>query len=98
MACFKILLNQKILGSEIWTDETKPTSVDVIVANLISGHLLPSARIWITTRPAAANQIPREYVDRVREVRGFAEPQKRDYFMKRFGNDETKASRIYSHI
>uniref|UniRef100_UPI003AABF05F NACHT, LRR and PYD domains-containing protein 3-like n=1 Tax=Centroberyx gerrardi TaxID=166262 RepID=UPI003AABF05F len=84
-------------NNEIWTDVTESTSVDVLLTNLIKGKLLPSARLWITTRPAAANQIPPECVDMVTEVRGFTDPQKEEYFRKRF-RDEEQASRIISHI
>ncbi|CAL8240301.1 unnamed protein product [Merluccius merluccius] len=83
--------------NQIWTDVTAPTSVDVLLTNLIRGDLLPSARIWITTRPAAANQIPAECVGRVTEVRGFTDPQKEEYFRKRF-RDETLARKIISHV
>ncbi|XP_041814083.1 NLR family CARD domain-containing protein 3-like [Chelmon rostratus] len=84
-------------NNEILTDVTESTSVDVLLTNLIRGKLLPSARLWITTRPAAANQIPPECVDVVTEVRGFTDPQKEEYFRKRFCNEE-QASRIISHI
>ncbi|XP_056446212.1 NACHT, LRR and PYD domains-containing protein 12-like isoform X2 [Gadus chalcogrammus] len=84
-------------NNQTWTDVTKPTSVDVLLTNLIMGDLLPSARIWITTRPAAANQIPAECVDMVTEVRGFTNPKKEEYFRKRF-REETLASTIISHI
>uniref|UniRef100_A0A8C5BTV8 Uncharacterized protein n=2 Tax=Gadus morhua TaxID=8049 RepID=A0A8C5BTV8_GADMO len=84
-------------NNPIWTDFTEPTSVDVLLTNLIRGNLLPSARIWITTRPAAANQIPADCVDRVTEVRGFTDPQKEGYFRKRF-REEKLASTIFSHI
>ncbi|KAJ3582412.1 hypothetical protein NHX12_000640, partial [Muraenolepis orangiensis] len=84
-------------NNPIWTDVTKSTSVDILLTNLIRGDLLPSARIWITTRPAAANQIPAECVDMVTEVRGFTDPQKEEYFRKRF-REEPLASRIISHI
>uniref|UniRef100_A0A672HNK9 NACHT domain-containing protein n=1 Tax=Salarias fasciatus TaxID=181472 RepID=A0A672HNK9_SALFA len=83
--------------TDFLTDIRKPTSVDVLLTNLIRGKLLPSARLWITTRPAAANQIPADCVDRVTEVRGFTDPQKEEYFRRRF-REEEQASRIISHI
>uniref|UniRef100_A0A8C3AJ86 Uncharacterized protein n=1 Tax=Cyclopterus lumpus TaxID=8103 RepID=A0A8C3AJ86_CYCLU len=83
-------------NNEVLTDVTESTSVDVLLTNLIKGKLLPSARLWITTRPAAANQIPLDCVDLVTEVRGFTDPQKEDYFTKKFR--EEQVSRIISHI
>ncbi|XP_022594217.1 NLR family CARD domain-containing protein 3-like [Seriola dumerili] len=84
-------------NTEILTDVTESTSVDVLLTNLIRGKLLPSARLWITTRPAVANQIPPECVDMVTEVRGFTDPQKEEYFRKRF-TDRQLGNKIISHI
>uniref|UniRef100_A0A3P8U1J7 B30.2/SPRY domain-containing protein n=1 Tax=Amphiprion percula TaxID=161767 RepID=A0A3P8U1J7_AMPPE len=84
-------------NNEVLTDVRESTSVDVLLTNLIRGKLLPSARLWITTRPAAANQIPPDCVDMVTEVRGFTDPQKEEYFRKRF-RDEEQASSIISHM
>uniref|UniRef100_A0A673A7Z5 NACHT, LRR and PYD domains-containing protein 12-like n=1 Tax=Sphaeramia orbicularis TaxID=375764 RepID=A0A673A7Z5_9TELE len=84
-------------NTQILTDVTESTSVDVLLMNLIRGNLLPSARLWITTRPAAANQIPAQCVDMVTEVRGFTDPQKEEYFRKRF-TDEEQTNTIISHI
>ncbi|KAJ4945460.1 hypothetical protein JOQ06_023145 [Pogonophryne albipinna] len=84
-------------NNEVVSDVSQQSSVNVLLTNLIRGKLLPSALVWITSRPAAANQIPPECVDRVTEVRGFTDAQKEEYFRRR-SSDEDLSSRIISHI
>ncbi|XP_051737343.1 protein NLRC3-like [Ctenopharyngodon idella] len=83
--------------NETLRDANKKKSVDVLLMNLIAGKLLPSALIWITSRPAAAELVPSECVHRVTEVRGFNEPQKEEYFRKRI-SDQSLANKIISHL
>ncbi|XP_067222610.1 NACHT, LRR and PYD domains-containing protein 3-like isoform X2 [Chanodichthys erythropterus] len=83
--------------SRILNNVEERSTVDVLFTSLVKGKLLPSALIWVTSRPAAANQIPPQYVGLFTEVRGFTDQQKEDYFKKRI-KDETQASRIISHI
>ncbi|CAI5657710.1 unnamed protein product [Oreochromis niloticus] len=84
--------NRKLLS-----DVTQKSSVSQLLTNLIQGNLLPSALVWMTSRPAAANQIPPTCVDRLTEVRGFTDAQKEEYFRRRF-SDEELSSRIISHM
>ncbi|XP_056911255.1 NLR family CARD domain-containing protein 3-like isoform X2 [Takifugu flavidus] len=82
---------------QLISDVTQVSSVGVLLVNLIQGNLLPSALIWITSRPAAAHQIPPSCVDRITDVRGFTDSQKEEYFRRRF-SDEDLSKRIISHI
>ncbi|XP_049331699.1 protein NLRC5-like [Astyanax mexicanus] len=83
--------------NEIWNNVSLPAPLDVVMTNLIKGNLLPSALIWITSRPAAASKIPPDCINRVTEVRGFNDDQKEEYFRKRI-KDKKLAQDIIDHI
>ncbi|XP_059187123.1 NACHT, LRR and PYD domains-containing protein 12-like [Centropristis striata] len=78
-------------------DITKLTTLDVLLTNLISGNLLHKASIWITSRPAAATKIPPEVFNRVTEVRGFDDGQKKEYFQKKV-TDKNMSQKILNHL
>uniref|UniRef100_A0A3B3QCR6 B30.2/SPRY domain-containing protein n=2 Tax=Paramormyrops kingsleyae TaxID=1676925 RepID=A0A3B3QCR6_9TELE len=84
-------------NNESWFDVTEKTSLDALLTNLIKGDLLPSSLLWITSRPAATNQIPPECIDQVTEIRGFSDAQKEEYFRKRF-SDQSLTERIIRHV
>ncbi|CAM4574098.1 unnamed protein product [Leuciscus chuanchicus] len=79
-----------------FTDVHKKTTVSKIITSLIKRHLVPSALIWITSRPAAASLIPRNYIDQVTEVRGFNDEQKEQYFIN--NSSPEVAGNLISHI
>uniref|UniRef100_W5KYK3 Uncharacterized protein n=1 Tax=Astyanax mexicanus TaxID=7994 RepID=W5KYK3_ASTMX len=88
---FRIPLN---FNQKRLSDVTEKAKIEVLITNLIKGHLLPSALIWITSRPATADQIPNTY--RVTELRGFGDVEKEEYFKKRLPKEQAK--RLISHI
>ncbi|RVE60743.1 hypothetical protein OJAV_G00184130 [Oryzias javanicus] len=85
-------------NSRTITSIRERTSVENLLVNLIKANILPNANIWITSRPAAANQIPTKCVDIVMEIKGFNDAQKVEYFKKRLHPDLSLAERVISHI
>ncbi|XP_039513146.1 NACHT, LRR and PYD domains-containing protein 12-like [Pimephales promelas] len=83
--------------NETLSDVSSPASLDVLLTNLMKGNLLPSALVWITSRPAAASKIPPDCIDRLTEIQGFSDAQKQEYFRKRF-KDEKMANEIIDHV
>ncbi|XP_048010482.1 NACHT, LRR and PYD domains-containing protein 3-like [Megalobrama amblycephala] len=81
---------------DTFTDLKEKTTISKIITNLIKTHLVPSALIWITSRPAAASLIPRDYIDKVTEVRGFNDDQKVQYF--KTNSSPEVSDNIISHI
>ncbi|XP_058623722.1 protein NLRC3-like isoform X2 [Onychostoma macrolepis] len=79
------------------TDIHDPASVSDLLTNLIMRNLLPNAQIWITSRPAAANQIPDGFIDRVTEIQGFNDQQKEEYFRKSI-SDQRMSDKVIRHI
>nr|UTQ10231.1 NLRP12-like protein 1 [Ctenopharyngodon idella] len=79
-----------------FTNVKEKTTLSKIITNLFKTHLVPSALIWITSRPAAAGLLPRNYINQVTEVRGFNDEQKEQYFNK--NSSPEVAGNIIRHI
>lgn len=84
-------------GGMIVSDIVQPSTVDVLLTNLIKGNLLPNALLWVTSRPAAVSQIPSKYVDQMTEVQGFTDQQREEYFKKKFSS-VNQAKEIISRL
>nr|XP_061796629.1 NACHT, LRR and PYD domains-containing protein 3-like [Nerophis lumbriciformis] len=89
--CFKMDLQNH---TKVDIDVKKAYPLEVLLAHLVKGNLLPCARVWITTRPASARDIHSDFIDSRTEVRGFTDSQRLEYFRKRFPNEE----RVIEHI
>ncbi|XP_069036255.1 NACHT, LRR and PYD domains-containing protein 3-like isoform X3 [Lepisosteus oculatus] len=83
--------------NQICSDVKKTTSVDILIINLINGNFPVDTSIWITSRMAAAGQIPPELISRVTEVQGFEDQQKEEYIRKKC-KERALADRIISHL
>ncbi|XP_076148317.1 NACHT, LRR and PYD domains-containing protein 3-like isoform X2 [Alosa pseudoharengus] len=90
-------LSLDFLNHPSLADINQPASVDILLTNIIKGDLLSHSSLWITSRPAATNQLPPEYVQRVTEIRGFNDAQKEEYFRRRI-QDQAQAERVIKHI
>lgn len=82
---------------ETVSDVSEVSTVEILVTNLIRGNLLPSTHIWITTRYAAASQIPGCYLLKETEVQGFSNEQKEQHFKAVIGSDDL-ANKAIDHV
>ncbi|KAL1251627.1 hypothetical protein QQF64_019423 [Cirrhinus molitorella] len=91
--------NELIFQTSILSDVTKKATLDVLLANLLRGKLLPSAHVWITSRPVAAEQLPPEIFRQgyVTQIRGFIEEQKEEYFTRQF-EDPDLTQKVICHL
>ncbi|XP_062404009.1 NACHT, LRR and PYD domains-containing protein 5-like [Sardina pilchardus] len=78
-------------------DVTEVCSVDAVLTSLMKGTLFPSALLWVTSRPAATNRIPPEYVHLLTEIRGFSDAQKEQYFRKKIP-EPNLCREVVSHV
>ncbi|CAJ1064158.1 protein NLRC3 [Xyrichtys novacula] len=89
--------NLDFQNTELLCDHTDPTSLNIIVVNLLRSRLLYRGLFIITTRPQVKRCIPWDaHYDEI-EVRGFCDSEKDEYFKKKF-QDPDQAARVIEYI
>ncbi len=78
--------NELSFQTSILSDFNEKVTLNVLLENLLRGKLLPSAHLWITSRPVAAEQLPSKIFRQgyVTQIRGFTDEQKEEYFTRQF--------------
>ncbi|XP_050950097.1 NACHT, LRR and PYD domains-containing protein 3 isoform X2 [Labeo rohita] len=91
--------NKLSFQTSILSDVTKKATLNILLANLLRGKLLPSAHVWITSRPVAAEQLPSEIFRQgyVTQIRGFIDEQKEEYFTRQF-EDPDLTQKVTCHL
>ncbi|KAK9536364.1 hypothetical protein VZT92_006151 [Zoarces viviparus] len=89
---FKFMLVTGVAG-----DLKDPTTLNVIVVNLLRERLLFRSLLLVFSRSMVRRCIPYDtHYDEI-DVRGFLDPQKDEYFQKRF-TDPDQAARVIAYI
>lgn len=57
-------------NNKILTDMKAQATMDELLTNLIKGTLLPSAHLWIISRPSGVDKIPSDYIQKVTKCQG----------------------------
>uniref|UniRef100_A0A4W3HUM5 NLR family CARD domain containing 3 n=1 Tax=Callorhinchus milii TaxID=7868 RepID=A0A4W3HUM5_CALMI len=84
-------------NSQPCTDPKKDIQIENLITNIIRGNIFPEATVWITSRPAAASQIPAGLVDRMTEIRGFGEVEIKEFLQTLF-EDRVTATKVFTEI
>ncbi|KAF7656032.1 hypothetical protein LDENG_00047140 [Lucifuga dentata] len=84
-------------NTELLSEHTEASSLQVMVVNLLRGRLLYHGLVWITSRPQVKSCIPRDVHYEEAELRGFRDSDKEEYFKKRF-EDPEQAARVIAHL
>lgn len=84
-------------GTDLYSNFQEPTTLNIIVVNLMRGRLHFGGLFLITARPQTRHYLPWDtHYDKI-EVLGFLEPDKDEYFKKWF-KDPEQAARVIDFI
>ncbi|XP_034405687.1 NLR family CARD domain-containing protein 3 isoform X2 [Cyclopterus lumpus] len=84
-------------NTSILSDIKDPTTLNVIVVNLLRERLLYRSLSLVFSRPQVNHCIPWDTCYDEVDVRGFGDPQKDEYFQKSF-KDPDQAARVIAYI
>ncbi|KAI7796448.1 NLR family CARD domain-containing protein 3 [Triplophysa rosa] len=90
-------INFEFRKTVYWCDSNRPTTVQVLITNLIRGNLLYNCSVLVISRPGALDAIPPEHVHQLLEVRGFNNDQREAYFRRTIEN-QALAERVIDHL
>ncbi|TKS83463.1 NLR family CARD domain-containing protein 3 CARD15-like protein [Collichthys lucidus] len=84
-------------NTELISEHTNVSSLNVLVVNLLRERLLYRGLFIITSRPQTRRCIPWDtHYDEI-DVRGFCDPEREEYFRKRF-KDPAQADEVIAYI
>ncbi|XP_073674339.1 protein NLRC3 [Garra rufa] len=89
--------NLDFKNNEVVSSARTKAPLDALLTSLITGTMLPNARVWITSHVSAAHRIPPHLIDRYVELRGFTDEKKEEYFTKRTPEPEL-GRKVYNHM
>nr|XP_046266201.1 protein NLRC3 [Scatophagus argus]XP_046266202.1 protein NLRC3 [Scatophagus argus]XP_046266203.1 protein NLRC3 [Scatophagus argus] len=84
-------------NTELLSDHTDTGTLNTIVVNLLRGRLLYRGLFVVTSRPQVKRYVPWDTPYKEIDVCGFRDPEKDEYFKKRF-RDSDLAARVIAHI
>lgn len=84
-------------NTKLLSDHTEPDTLNVLVVNLLRDRLLYRGLFVVTSRPQVKPYVPWDTPYDEIEVRGFCDPEKDEYFTRRFQNPD-QAARVIAHI
>ncbi|KAL8175119.1 UNVERIFIED_CONTAM: hypothetical protein K2H54_013836 [Gekko kuhli] len=82
----------------VCTDLQKEIQVDYLITNIIRGHLLREVCVWVTSRPAAAGQIPGGLVDRMTEIQGFGDAEIKGFLDHLLAENQNLSDGVRDHL
>ncbi|KAA0720123.1 hypothetical protein E1301_Tti008250 [Triplophysa tibetana] len=90
-------INFEFRRTVYWCDTDRPTTVKILITNLIRGNLLYSCSVLVISRPGVLDAIPQEHTHQLLEVRGFNSDQREAYFRRTIEN-QALAERVIEHL